>query len=631
MPATGPPVFVTRRTCQNQPVREIPEIAQYLRTLPGFDELDDELVHACARGIDIAYYREGEDILRTGVRNEKLHIVRGGAIELRDENGDMMTRLAEGDCFGFPSLMNNAPTRNHSVAIEDSLIYHLDGTVFQRARQQSEAFDTLFIRALSDRLLLLSSGPTLKGATGSTVGTLVGRPPVTIAATATIRETAEKMVSERVSAMLITDEDGICGIVTDRDIRARVVAAGLASDLPVTAIMSESPITLDADAHAYEAALVMMQHHIHHLPITTHGGLIGMVARSDFMRLETEHPLYLVSDIGKQTTTAGIVEACKRLPGLIVGQIESDATGEQLGKFITTITDTVTRQLLRIAEIELGPPPCDFAWVAMGSQGRFEQSAKSDQDNALVLADDVADGDDEYFAAMAKIVTDGLDACGYVYCPGEVMASNPKWRQPLAQWKQYFHRWITVPEEKALMHANIFFDLRCVAGSASLVDELKASIREVARKNEIFLALMSKNAIMYQPPLGFFRQFVLEKSGEHKNTLDLKLHGIMPIVEIARIRSLAAGELRINTRNRLRAAAAANEITVTDAENLIDALDFIEKLRVEHQSRQLKAGKQPDNHLAPTELTPLVRQNLKSAFSQVRVSQSALLNRFHLA
>ena len=448
---------------------------------------------------------------------------------------------------------------------------------------------------------------------------------------ATIREVASKMVAERVSAMLITNGGNVRGIVTDRDIRERVVATGLPAETPVTDVMTSDPITLDGEALAYEAALMMMQHHIHHLPITENGKLIGMVSRSDFMRLETEHPLYLVSDIGRQTTAEGVVKACKRLPGLIIGQIESDANGEQLGKFITTITDTVTRQLLRIAEAELGPPPCDYAWVAMGSQGRSEQSAKSDQDNALVLSDKATAADDEYFAAMAKIVNDGLDACGYVYCPGDVMASNPKWRQPLKQWRKYFHQWITVPEEKALMHANIFFDLRCIRGASELVDALKRSIRKTAKKNELFLALMAKNAMNFQPPLGFFRQFVLEKSGEHKNTLDLKLNGIMPIVEIARIRSLAAGELRITTRNRLKAAAVAGEINEADAASLIDALDFIEQLRVEHQSRQLQAGEAPDNNLAPGTLSPLVRQNLKSAFSQVRRSQSALLNRFHLA
>jgi len=612
-------------------MKEIPEIAQFLRGLPGFDNLDDRQLADCAKNIEIAYYRKGDDILMTGSANHHLHIIRSGAVELRNEAGEMMTRLAETDCFGFPSLMNNAPVRNHSVAIEDTLVYHLGAEAFARARRACAEFDTLFIRALSDRLTTLVSPQTFRGVSGATVRSLITRDPVSIGCNATIRETAQKMVAERVSAMLVHNGNGLRGIVTDRDIRERVVAAGLDGNHPVTEIMSESPTALDGDAHAYEAAMVMMQSNIHHLPVIVDGQPIGMVSRSDFMRLETEHPLYLVSEIGKQISVEGVVAACRRLPALIIGQIESDANGDQLGKFITMITDTVTRQLLRIAEAEFGPPPCDYAWVALGSQGRFEQSAKSDQDNALVLSNTATEADDEYFASLAQVVTDGLDACGYVYCPGDVMASNPKWRQPLEQWKGYFKRWITVPQEKALMHANIFFDLRCVAGKAALVDELKKSIRNDARKNEIFLALMAKNAMSFQPPLGFFRQFVLEKSGEHKNTLDLKLHGIMPIVEIARIRSLAAGELRISTRNRLRAAAQAKEIGETDAANLIDALDFIEKLRIEHQSRQLQAGLEPDNHLAPNELSPLVRQNLKSAFSQVRVSQAALLNRFHLA
>jgi len=612
-------------------MNELPEIVQFLRSVPGFDELEDAQLLTAAKSIQIAYYRRGEDILTIGNENHYLHIVRSGAIELRDDDDRIMARLAESDCFGFPSLMNEIPARNHSVAIEDSLVYHVAGETFAKIRRENVRFDTWFIRALSDRLMLQPTVPSLRGVSGSQVSTLVGRPPVSFEVGTTIQHVAAKMVEERVSAMLITDAGDVCGIVTDRDIRARVVAKGLGAETSVTDIMTPDPITLEGDALAYEAALMMMQNHIHHLPVTENGKLIGMVSRSDFMRLETEHPLYLVSDIGRQTTADGVARACERLPGLIVGQIESDANGEHLGKFITTITDTVTKQLLRIAEAELGPPPCDYAWVAMGSQGRSEQSAKSDQDNALLLSDQATEADDAYFAAMAKVVNDGLDACGYVYCPGNVMASNPKWRQPLAQWQKYFNKWITVPEQKALMHANIFFDLRCIYGACDLVDELKKSIRNTAKKNELFLALMAKNAMTYQPPLGFFRQFVLERSGEHKNTLDLKLHGIMPIVEIARIRSLAAGELRITTRNRLKAAAKAGEITVDDATSLTDALDFIEQLRVEHQGAQLRSGNPPDNYLAPASLSPLVRQNLKSAFSQIRISQSALLNRFHLA
>ena len=608
---------------------EIPEISRFLGELPGFEQLDERETDLAARGIEIAYYRQDSDLFQIGDANNSLNVVRSGAIELRNAEGDLVLRLAEGDSFGFPSLMNAAPVRNHSRAIEDTLVYHLDGDAFHKLRRSNSHFDNYYIRALSDRLLQAPAPKPFRGATDASVASLIGRQPVTINSQASISETAQAMVSQRVSAMLVVDDDEMIGIVTDRDIRSRVVAVNHPLGDPVASVMTPSPITLEADSTAYTAALVMMQNNIHHLPVVDNGKLLGMVSRSDFMRLETEHPLYLVSDIAKQSTPEGIVEACGRLPDLILSQIETDADGEQLGQFITTITDTVTRQLLKIAERQLGPAPCAFAWVAMGSQGRFEQSAKSDQDNALIYADDAPSDADDWFAAAARIVNDGLDACGYVYCPGDVMASNPKWRQPLQQWQHYFHNWITVPESKALMHANIFFDLRCVYGDHRFVDALKAHIRETASGNELFLALMTKNAMNFHPPLGFFRQFVLDRSGEHKNTLDLKLNGIMPIVEIARIRSLDAGQVRITTRNRLKAAAAAGELTAVDAQNLIDALDFIEQLRLEHQSRQMHAGEKPDNHLSPAELSPLVRQNLKAAFAQVRTSQQALANRFH--
>jgi len=612
-------------------MNELPEITRFLSDLPGFEELDEKQLNAAARAIQIGYYKAGSQVLTIGDSNMQLHIVRSGALELRNAEGDLVMRGAEGDVFGFPSLMNMAPLRNQSVTIEDSLIYHLDGQVFAELRRKNDRFDTYFIRLLSDRLLARPATTRLHGAEGRAVSQLITRPPVAINAAASIQAAAVKMVDERVSAILVTDEDGFCGIATDRDLRQRVVAKGLSIETPIRDIMSINPISIDAEDLAYEAALTMMQNKIHHLPVMRDGKLIGMVSRSDFMRIETEHPLYLVNDIAKQTTVQGIVDACKRLPALVASQISADADGEQLGKFITTITDSVTQQLCRIAESELGSPPCRYVWVALGSQGRHEQSARSDQDNALVLDDSATEQDDDYFKALARIVNDGLNDCGYVYCPGDVMASNPDWRKPLKTWKKYFNKWITVPEAKALMHANIFFDLRAVYGESGLVDELKESIRKDAKRNELFLALMAKNAMNFQPPLGFFRQFVLEKSGEHKNTLDIKKHGIMPIVEIARIRALAAGEVRITTRNRLRAAAKAGELTESDAANLIDALDFIEKLRVEHQNRQLHAGKRPDNHLSPDELSSLVRHNLKSAFNQVNVSQSALLNRFHLA
>ncbi|MEL7024173.1 MAG: DUF294 nucleotidyltransferase-like domain-containing protein [Pseudomonadota bacterium] len=613
-------------------MKELPDIERFLSTAAGFDVLTTAHRAEAATKLTISYAKRGAALLRPGEDNENVYVIRTGAVELRSEDGELQMRLGEGECFGFPSVMEQRPVRRDAVAFEDVLLYALPAADFAQLRTTSPKFDRFFIRQLADRVRQGSQRPEYQGALDQSVGSLVTRSPVCLSKNATIRETAEAMVEQRVSAMLIKGDDRQCiGIVTDRDIRTRVVAAGMDSEAPVSNIMTVDPITLDVESMAFEAALTMMQNNIHHVPVVREGELVGMVSRSDFMRLETEHPLYLISDLGKQSTTEGLVAVCERLPGLVAGQIDGGVSGEQLGKFITTVTDTVTRQLIQIAKTRLGPPPCGFAWVAMGSQGRAEQSAKSDQDNALVLAEGATPEMDGYFESMAKTVNDGLDACGYVYCPGEVMASNPKWRQPLSVWQNYFHRWITVPEQKALMHANIFFDLRCIAGDKGLVENLKESIRSSAQGNEIFLALMARNAMTFQPPLGLFRQFVVERSGEHQKTLDIKLRGIMPIVEIARIRSLAAGQMRIGTRNRLKAAAVAGELTKTDAENLQDALDFIERLRLEHQSRQMAMGEAPDNHLAPDQLSPLNRQNLKAAFAQVRTSQAALLNRFHLA
>jgi CBS domain-containing protein len=610
-------------------MNEIPEVTAFLRKLPAFEALEAGQLDTAARAIRIAYCRRGSEVLPLAANNDALHIVRSGAVEIRDAAEQLVARLAAGECFGFPSLMNAAPTRHSARAIEDTLVFRLDAATFSQLRRDCDGFDTFFVRALSDRLLASPRPRTGDAAAGGAVRDLIGRPLVSMDESATIRDVTRHMTEAGVSAMVIMRDGAMRGIVTDRDIRSRVVAAGRPPADPVTSVMTEAPVSIDADAPAHEAALRMAAHGIHHLPVIDNGTPLGMVSRSDFMRFETGHPLYLLADLRRQTDAAGLARVCERLPGVIGGQVESDISAQHLGRFITAVTDGITRQLISIAERDLGPPPCAYAWIALGSQARQEQSALSDQDNAMILADDC--GDDSWFEAAAKIVNDGLNDCGYAYCPGDVMASNARWRQPLAVWQRYFNHWITVPEEKALMHASIFFDLRGIAGDLSLVERLKAGIIDTSRNNEIFLAMMARTATQFQPPLGFFRQFVLERSGEHRDALDIKRHGIMPIVELARVRALAGGQLGPATRGRLNAAAQAGELNARDAGSLIDALDFIEGIRLEHQHRRIGRGEAPDNFVAPSDLSPLVRQNLKAAFRQIRTSQAALLNRFHLA
>jgi CBS domain-containing protein len=285
-----------------------------------------------------------------------------------------------------------------------------------------------------------------------------------------------------------------------------------------------------------------------------------------------------------------------------------------------------------LAEEQLGPPPVPYVWLCGGSQARREQSAHSDQDNALLIADGMAAGDDDWFAALAKRVTDGLDACGFVYCPGNAMASNPKWRQPLQQWRRYFSDWIDKPDPKALMLSSIFFDLRPVHGDLQLFETLQSEVLGKTRNNGIFIAYLAANALQHRPPLGFFRNFVLVHDGEHDDTLDIKRRGIAPITDIARLSALSLGLSQTNTAERLQAAAEAvgeeGGLSPGMAGNLIDALAFIARLRIQHQAEQIRAGLPPDNYLPPAALSELERKHLKEAFKVIQLMQDTLDNRY---
>lgn len=606
------------------------EIGRFLKTVPGFADLDNASRNLAIQGIEIEYFPGSSTIFSTGKPNHALHIVRSGAVQLLDGGGDLVARLAESDLFGLASLMNEQPTRFTATAIEDTLIYRVPASTFRALRQSSAGFDTYAVRTLTNRLVgRTRDNPPLRTA-AHPIKSLMTRAPVTAPPDMDLMTAAKLMKRERVSALMVIENSALIGIMTDRDLRNRVIATGRSMDAQICDVMTKDPVHLGAEDQAHDAALLMMQHHIHHLPVTDAGRPIGLVSRADFMRAQTEHPLYVVKDIARARDSTTIIEACARLPRLMTNLIEANVSGAQLGRFITAVTDAATRRFLALAENDLGAPPLPYAWVALGSQARQEQSARSDQDNAIIVegSDREVEQNNTYFEALASQVNDGLNECGYVYCPGDIMARNPMWRVSVDKWRHYFRSWILEPEETAKLHANIFFDLRCIAGENGLVEALKHDIVTLTAQRQNFLASMARDALKLPVPLGFFRTFVLDRKGAHQNTLNIKLSGIMPIVEIARLRALACGELRIGTRNRLHACASAGELAPEDARSLIDALDFLDQLRLRHQSKQMASGVEPDNHLSPKALSPLARQNLKSAFTQIQISQNALATRF---
>ncbi len=458
---------------------------------------------------------------------------------------------------------------------------------------------------------------------------LIAREPVTLPPSATIQEGAGLMARQRVSSMLVVEHDRLAGIVTDRDLRTRVLAAGLPYDRPLSEIMTADPYTISSSAYGFEALLAMARNNVHHLPVVDEGRVRGMITATDLLERRATSAVYLVGDIHMRRNPSELAEVSKQLPRILVGLVDANASAHSAGHVISAIGEAITCRLLVLAEESLGPPPVPYTWLAAGSMARFEQTALSDQDNGLLLDDDYdSERHGEYFERLARFVCDGLDACGYVYCPGDVMAMNPEWRQPLNQWRRYFDRWIEQPEPKALMLSSVFFDLRPLYGDFELFRRLSEHVLEKSRKNRIFLSYMTANALTHQPPLGFFRNFVLIRGGEHANTLDLKHNGVVPIVDLARIYALSAGLPPVNTRERLESVAGAGDLSSGGGADLLDALEFIGTVRLQHQARQIKRGVKPDNYVSPKVLSQFERNHLKDAFGVVRTLQAALAQRF---
>jgi CBS domain-containing protein len=426
----------------------------------------------------------------------------------------------------------------------------------------------------------------------------------------------------------VLQDQQLVGILTDRDLRNRVLAEGLDGLACVDKVMTKQPQTVASNALVFEAMLLMSEHNIHHLPVVDNQQAKGMVTSTDILRSQSSQPLLLIGEIDRQSSIERLIHVSKQIPVLLQNLISADARAEEIGRVLTSVTDALTRRLIVLNQQLLGKAPMAFCWLAFGSQGRQDQVACSDQDNGLLLAHEPDEFAAAYFDKLTHAVCKGLDQCGYIYCPGDIMAQNPQWRLSLQQWQQKFKKWVMSPEPKALMHASIFFDMRAVYGPQTLFDELQDSVMSHTKDNDIFLAGMAGNSLQQTPPLGFFRKFVLERDGSEVKGMDLKHKGSALINDIARVYALSAGIKEVNTAKRIRALMDANIINRKDALNLADAHEFIAHMRLANQGYQATNNLVVSNYLKPQDLSSLLRHQLRDAFKVVHDAQSGLKLKF---
>ncbi len=619
---------------------ELLEIKNFLSQHPPFDELEDDVLNYVTKHVEISYYREDTPIIHFGDEIHDLYMVRSGVVEVYRRKGELYNRLDEGSLFGQMGLLTNNKVRFPAKAIKDTLLYCIPETVFQELYDEHETFaDFVEVEDTARLRQTVSNSSEQNDLTTSKVRTLLTSEAPTIPKSESIQNAAIKMAEENVSSLLIIDPDvaqddeddnnPLVGIITDRDLCTRVLAQGLDPSDDVSTVMTTEVISLDHNAYVYEAMLTMLRYNVHHLPVLKDKQPIGIIEATDIVRYESQNSLLLVSTIFQQQSVEELSTLSEQVKDSFVRLVNEDANSHMVGSAMSVIGRSFKQRIIELAEEELGEPPVPYCFVALGSMGRDEQLLVTDQDNAIILDNTfVKEQHDSYFAQLAKIVCDGLDKCGYTYCTGDIMATNPDWRMTRTEWEECFADWIDDPNPKALLNASIFFDLDGVYGRLKWAEHLNGFIVRRARKNNRFLACLARNAMNRTPPLGFFKDFVMEKDGQHKNSINLKRRGTAPLADLIRVHALAVGSRSKNSFERLDDIHEAGILPKGKARDLSDALEFISMVRIRHQALDVENKIDPDNNIEPENLSDFERRNLKDAFQILSNAQNFLKFRY---
>ncbi|HEX9019852.1 MAG TPA: DUF294 nucleotidyltransferase-like domain-containing protein [Nitrospirota bacterium] len=624
------------------------DVVAFLKKVPPFQFLGDADIQSVARNLSLEFYPKDTVILRQdGPPSDALRIIKKGGVKvsMASEGGSevVIDYRGEGDTFGFLSLVGKDRVRSNIIAVDDTICYLLGKELLLKLLDSHLSFTEYFLKShitkyidrtyqeMRDKSMFTGGSDRLLFTTR--VGDMAIRDVISAPEDTTVRRAAAIMSENRISSLVILDGNKLpSGIVTDRDLREKVVAKNRNVDEPVKNIMSTVLVRVDARDYCFEAVLKMIKYNIHHILVIRDGKLTGVVTNHDLMMLQGTSPLSLTKDIESQQTIEGLVPVSAKINSIVGLLLKEGAKASNITKVITEINDRLVRKVLEVAERRQGKPPLPYCWIAFGSEGRMEQTFKTDQDNAIIYADPATEAEAEaakkYFSDFAEFVRDSLLQCGFPLCPANFMASNPQWRRPLAAWKKYFAEWISAPTPEAVLNSVTFFDFRALYGDGALAGTLRDYLNSLLRDQKVFLGYLANMAIKNTPPIGFFKSFVVEKSGEHKDELNLKVKGLAPLIDMARLFALEKGINETSTLERIERLRGMHTIVEEYADDLEYAFEFIMLLRIHHQYAQLGSGQTPDNFINPNRLSNLEKRSIKEAFHLIANIQDLIIERY---
>jgi len=623
---------------------ETGQMSIFLAGLDPFSFLSEDEIKSFAGDLSVVKYPKGTVLFVQGrTRIGHVYILQKGSAERYYEEGVKKTMhgiLSEGDIYGGISiLLNDGISVRTLRVIEDSIFYLLPRKIFLDICEKNDEFATFFTDTFGKRMLEKSYAAIISKTTrpheegllffNQPISNIYKKKVILGETNLTIREAAQLMSASHISSLFLKNEKGQCeGVVTERDLARKVISKGYDINRPVAEVMSSPVHTVSSQALVFEALMSMMQAGIRHIGITNDNGDIeAIVSNRDILEAQGQSPIFLLREISGANSMAQIIEQHDKLPRQIRSLIAGGAKASNLTRFITAISDTILEKVIQFALNDLGPPPKKFVFMIMGSEGRNEQTLKTDQDNAIIF-EDVPEKQKKmvrnYFLKFGDRVCTLLDQAGYAFCSGNVMAKNPKWCQPLLKWKSYFSDWIYNAEGEGLLRASIFFDFRGAYGNMELIENLQKYLFNTLGNWPGFFRHLSENALYFKPPLGFFRNFVVESKGEHKDKFDIK-KAMQPIVDFARIYALKNKIEETNTLERLEQLRFKKVLKPDEYDELEKAYSFLLQTRFVRQVTSVVEEKgTPDNYVNPKQLTRIEQKMLKEIFNRIAKFQSKL-------
>jgi CBS domain-containing protein len=606
----------------------VPEIVGFLREHPPFDFLDPDAVEQLAGAVEVEFHQAGATIFSRGTLPvEFLRVIRAGAVEVLHD-GSVLDLMGPGEMFGHASMLSGLPTGFEARAAEDTLTYAIPAEVAADVLSRPEGLRYVTRLLLEDRHHLRTGPPPeiVRDRLREPVSAAIRSAPVICTAETPIREAARQMTVAGATALVVDLGESV-GVVTDSDLRSRVVAGGLSFDLPVSAAMTAPAFTVRGDRPGSEVLLDMLDRGFRHFPVTSATGrVIGIVEDHDLVALESRSSFFLRRTAARANTVTDLVAASSKLRPAVVAMTRGHMAVLDVMSVFSVVADALARRALDLAVAEAGDPPERFAWLALGSQARREAVPSSDLDSAIVW---FGDGDEQavrpYLESVATTVTDTLVQCGFRPDSHRASASDPMFVRSLSSWQRAARSLVADPnQDNAPMLVSVLVDSRPVWGAES--GPLVAETFRLAPEHPALLRLLAEFALAHKPPTGFLRGRVIDFSGEPRGRLDLKHAGVVPIANLARWAGMAAGVACASTSERLRAAGDAGMLAASDALTLQDAFELVCQLRLEHQVAQLEEGVDPDDVVDPGELNHLTRNYLKEAFRAVASVQRRITN-----